>query len=107
MSDFYAVIMAGGSGTRLWPLSRQQLPKQALQLIGDRTMLQHAVDRLSAVAADGTGADCDGGRLCSHAGGPGARHPAQTISSWNRWRVARPARSAWRRCISSDATRRR
>jgi mannose-1-phosphate guanylyltransferase len=46
MSDFYAVIMAGGSGTRLWPLSRQRLPKQALQLIGDRTMLQHAVDRL-------------------------------------------------------------
>ncbi len=46
MSDLYAVIVAGGSGTRLWPLSRQQMPKQALQLIGDRTMLQHAVDRL-------------------------------------------------------------
>lgn len=46
MSHFYAVIMAGGSGTRLWPLSRQQQPKQALHLIGERTMLQHAVDRL-------------------------------------------------------------
>jgi mannose-1-phosphate guanylyltransferase len=46
MSHFYAVIMAGGSGTRLWPLSRQHQPKQALQLIGERTMLQHAVDRL-------------------------------------------------------------
>lgn len=44
---FYAVIMAGGSGTRLWPLSRQSQPKQALKLIGDRTMFQHAVDRLS------------------------------------------------------------
>lgn len=43
----YAVIMAGGSGTRLWPLSRQSEPKQALKLIGDRTMFQHAVDRLS------------------------------------------------------------
>jgi mannose-1-phosphate guanylyltransferase len=42
----YAVIMAGGSGTRLWPLSRKGLPKQALRLIGDRTMFQHAVDRL-------------------------------------------------------------
>lgn len=43
----YAVIMAGGSGTRLWPLSRQSEPKQALKLIGDRTMFQHAVDRLA------------------------------------------------------------
>jgi mannose-1-phosphate guanylyltransferase len=45
MSD-YALIMAGGSGTRLWPLSRQQHPKQALQLAGERTMFQMAVDRL-------------------------------------------------------------
>ncbi len=43
----YAVIMAGGSGTRLWPLSRKANPKQALRLIGDRTMFQHAVDRLA------------------------------------------------------------
>jgi mannose-1-phosphate guanylyltransferase len=43
----YAVIMAGGSGTRLWPLSRQQRPKQALKLIGQRTMFQHAVDRIA------------------------------------------------------------
>ncbi len=42
----YAVIMAGGSGTRLWPLSRQHRPKQALKLIGQRTMFQHAVDRI-------------------------------------------------------------
>lgn len=43
----YAVIMAGGSGTRLWPLSRQHRPKQALQLIGQRTMFQQAVDRIA------------------------------------------------------------
>ena len=43
----YAVIMAGGSGTRLWPLSRKNQPKQALRLIGERTMFQHAVDRLA------------------------------------------------------------
>jgi mannose-1-phosphate guanylyltransferase len=42
----YAVIMAGGAGTRLWPLSRKSQPKQALKLIGERTMFQHAVDRL-------------------------------------------------------------
>jgi len=49
VSDFYAVIMAGGSGTRLWPLSRQNRPKQALELIGDRTMFQRAVDRLDTL----------------------------------------------------------
>jgi mannose-1-phosphate guanylyltransferase len=43
----YAVIMAGGSGTRLWPLSRQSQPKQALKLLGDRTTFQHTVDRLA------------------------------------------------------------
>jgi mannose-1-phosphate guanylyltransferase len=44
---YYAVIMAGGSGTRLWPMSRRMHPKQSLQLVGERTMFQHAVDRLA------------------------------------------------------------
>jgi mannose-1-phosphate guanylyltransferase len=44
---YYAVIMAGGSGTRLWPLSRRGHSKQALRLVGERTMFQHAVDRLA------------------------------------------------------------
>jgi len=44
---YYALIMAGGSGTRLWPLSRQTRPKQALRLVGDRTMFQLAVERLA------------------------------------------------------------
>lgn len=42
----YALIMAGGEGTRLWPLSRRASPKQALRLLGERTMFQMAVDRL-------------------------------------------------------------
>lgn len=45
--DYYAVIMAGGSGTRLWPLSRKSRPKQLLKLLGDRTMYEVAVDRLA------------------------------------------------------------
>lgn len=48
-SNFYALIMAGGSGTRLWPLSRQSRPKQAIELIGKRTMFQHSVDRLKTL----------------------------------------------------------
>lgn len=39
------VIIAGGSGTRLWPLSTPSYPKQLLKLIGDRTMVQQACDR--------------------------------------------------------------
>ncbi len=41
------VILAGGSGTRLWPLSRDQYPKQLLRLFGDRTMLQHTLSRVA------------------------------------------------------------
>ncbi len=44
---YYAVIMAGGSGTRLWPLSRRGYSKQLLKLVGDRSMFQYAVDRLA------------------------------------------------------------
>jgi mannose-1-phosphate guanylyltransferase len=47
MSSFYAAIMAGGVGTRLWPLSRQACPKQALELLGDRTLFQRTIDRLA------------------------------------------------------------
>lgn len=43
------VIMAGGSGTRLWPLSRQHYPKQLLKLFGDKTMLQQTLLRLTGL----------------------------------------------------------
>lgn len=42
------VILAGGSGTRLWPLSREQYPKQLLSLVNDKTMLQNTVLRLTS-----------------------------------------------------------
>ena len=45
--SFYALIMAGGVGTRLWPLSRRNRPKQSLKLVGERTMFEHAVDRIA------------------------------------------------------------
>ena len=43
----YPVILSGGSGTRLWPLSRAVLPKQLLPLVGDKTMLQDTVLRVA------------------------------------------------------------
>ena len=39
------VILSGGSGTRLWPMSRPEMPKQMLALTGDATMLQLTADR--------------------------------------------------------------
>src|SRR5512139_4272761 len=46
-SQINAVILAGGSGSRLWPMSRQNLPKQFLALDGDATLLQTTINRLS------------------------------------------------------------
>src|SRR3954470_22627918 len=46
------VVMAGGSGTRLWPLSRAQHPKQFLALNGKRTLFQQALQRLASLASD-------------------------------------------------------
>ncbi len=43
----YAVILAGGSGTRFWPLSRETTPKQLLSIFGDTTMIQQTFKRLN------------------------------------------------------------
>ena len=45
----YAVIMAGGKGTRFWPRSRQKRPKQLLNIVGQRSMLQQTVARISGL----------------------------------------------------------
>lgn len=47
--DFYAVIMAGGTGTRLWPLSRKERPKQFQKFLSSRTMIQETYDRVAKV----------------------------------------------------------
>ncbi len=45
----YALILAGGSGTRFWPLSRNARPKQLLDLFGSGTLLEHAIHRLEGL----------------------------------------------------------
>jgi mannose-1-phosphate guanylyltransferase/mannose-6-phosphate isomerase len=44
------LVLSGGAGTRLWPLSRELYPKQLLPLLGDRTMLQDTLQRLRGLA---------------------------------------------------------
>lgn len=51
-SKLYPVVMAGGSGSRLWPLSRVLYPKQFLCLKGDLTMLQTTICRLNGVECE-------------------------------------------------------
>jgi len=46
LKNLYAVIIAGGKGTRFWPLSRESFPKQFLRLVGERTLLQDTIHRL-------------------------------------------------------------
>ena len=50
MSKVIPVILSGGAGTRLWPLSREMYPKQLLSLTGKQTMLQDTAMRLAAIA---------------------------------------------------------
>jgi mannose-1-phosphate guanylyltransferase/mannose-6-phosphate isomerase len=49
MTQVIPVVLSGGSGTRLWPLSREQYPKQLLPLVGDNSMLQETVARLDGI----------------------------------------------------------
>ncbi len=54
-ASFYGVIMAGGRGTRFWPLSTRKMPKQFLKLTGCKTMLQETAMRFKGI--------CDPGRI--------------------------------------------
>ena len=49
MTSLLPVVLAGGSGTRLWPLSREHKPKQFLSLLGPQTMLQQTIRRLDGL----------------------------------------------------------
>jgi len=48
----FAVIMAGGQGTRFWPRSRRSKPKQLLEIVGKRTMIKKTIDRLSPLISE-------------------------------------------------------
>jgi mannose-1-phosphate guanylyltransferase len=48
-NQFFACVMAGGSGERFWPMSRAQTPKHLLKLLSDRTLVEETVRRIGAV----------------------------------------------------------
>ncbi len=48
-ADCFVIIMAGGRGERFWPVSRQKTPKQLIRLLGKRSFLQQAFDRVAAL----------------------------------------------------------
>ncbi|MEA2077666.1 MAG: mannose-1-phosphate guanylyltransferase [Candidatus Marinimicrobia bacterium] len=50
MEHYYSVILAGGVGKRFWPLSRKKHPKQLLDIIGNKSMVNLTIDRLSALS---------------------------------------------------------
>ena len=45
--NLFAVILAGGSGVRFWPLSRETWPKQMLQIVGEDTLLRQTIKRIN------------------------------------------------------------
>ena len=49
-AQIHPVILSGGAGTRLWPLSREQYPKQMINLVGEQSLLANTSGRLDALA---------------------------------------------------------
>src|SRR6185436_17426506 len=50
-SHYYGLILAGGRGTRFWPRSRKRSSKQVLNVVGERSLIQSTVDRLTPLIA--------------------------------------------------------
>ena len=95
----HAIIMAGGTGTRFWPASTNDTPKQLLRLVGDATMLRQTVDRLGDLVPNERRMIVTNERLVDG----GARAVAGAAGGGDRRRavqarhgaVHRPGRAAW------------
>lgn len=54
MTHVIPVVLSGGAGTRLWPLSREKYPKQLLPIVGEHSMLQETVLRVDGLLGVGS-----------------------------------------------------
>lgn len=80
-SNYFAVIMAGGSGERFWPLSRKARPKQLLRLTDpDKSMLQEAADRISPLVGEGRVIVATATHLAETIGADGLVDPSMVIA---------------------------
>jgi mannose-1-phosphate guanylyltransferase / mannose-6-phosphate isomerase len=84
MTMLYPIILAGGGGTRLWPLSREHYPKQFLDLLGTATLLQQTVIRLRGFGDDER----------AEAGGLSVADPLIVCNEEHRFLVAEQVRQA-------------
>jgi len=87
MAEVYPVILSGGSGTRLWPLSRRAKPKQFLTLLGDRSLMQDTAlrvkgDLFGPLTVIGNAAHADEAE--SQLGAIGARPRLQVLEPFGR-----------------------
>ena len=104
---YYAVIMAGGGGTRLWPLSRQNRPKQMLRLIGEDSLFQVAVKRLEGLFPPERICVVTVAEQVAELQAQCPAIPAENFHVSSRCRAAPPRWWGWPRWRCSSATRRR
>ncbi len=92
------VIMAGGTGSRLWPMSRELYPKQFLRLYGQNSMLQETISRLSGLDTHEPMVICNEEHRFLVAEQLRQLGKLSKISSSSRWAATRHRPSPSRRC---------
>ena len=102
----HAIIMAGGTGTRFWPASTAERPKQLLQLVGDESMIRQTVDRLGDLVSPEQTLIVTNKRLLDTIGEQLPELPAASLVGEPCKRDTAPA-LGWRRCWSARTTQTR
>ena len=106
-TDVYAVILAGGSGTRFWPLSRETWPKQMLQIVGEDTLIRQTIKRITVLSPENiwiVTTEDKAQDIRFHIEPLGTRQK-RLISSRNPWEETQLRPLAWRPSISITISR--